>query len=192
MHGVDLVIPDFSYLINNLARLRGLVLTHSHEDHIGGLPYLLQQLGTRVPVFGTRLTLGMVTGKWKQVTQKIDIESVMQKFVLAKRAEHSPKTTRWYERTCKYCLQFLKDNNHSTRLADDVISLARAFVVALLSHPKHGSTKPLSSHSINSWTRSLQAFFNWLSQNDYTDENRLKNMRPPKSRSWRPLDARVG
>lgn len=118
--------------------------------------------------------------EWKRVTQTIDIESVMQEFVLAKRAEYSPKTARWYEQTCKYFLQFLKDNNHSTRLADVGISQARAFVVALQSRPKHGGTMPLSSHSINSWTRSLRAFFNWLYQNDYTDENRLKNLRPPK------------
>jgi|GEM_PF-5181556 len=79
--------------------------------------------------------------EWKQVTQKIDIESVMQEFVLAKRAEHTSKTARWYEQTCKYFLQFLKDNNHSTRLADVEISQAPAFVVALQSRPKHGGTK---------------------------------------------------
>jgi ribonuclease J len=66
MHGVDLVIPDFSYVINNLDRLRGIVLTHSHEDHVGALPYLLGQLGKKTPIFATSLTIGMVTGKLKE------------------------------------------------------------------------------------------------------------------------------
>jgi integrase/recombinase XerC/integrase/recombinase XerD len=118
--------------------------------------------------------------EWKQVTQKIDIAAVMQEFVLAKQAEHSPKTARWYAQTCKYFLEFLKENNLSTRLADVGISQARAYMVDLQSRPKRRTTKPLSSHSINSWARSLRAFFSWLYQNDYTDENRLKIMRPPK------------
>lgn len=61
MLGIDLVIPDFTYLLENRARVRGIVLTHGHEDHIGALPYVLRELS--VPVFGTRLTLGLVKGK---------------------------------------------------------------------------------------------------------------------------------
>ncbi len=64
MFGVDLVIPDFSYIIKNKDKLRGVVLTHGHEDHIGSLAYLLKQVN--VPVYGTRLTLGLVEGKLKE------------------------------------------------------------------------------------------------------------------------------
>jgi len=120
------------------------------------------------------------TRGWKQVTQKIDLETVIKECVLAKRAEHSPRTAQWYELACGYFLQFLKENNHSIRLADVGISQARAFVVSLQTRPKKGTDKPLSSHTINCWVRALRGFFNWLYQNDYTDENRLKNLRPPK------------
>lgn len=64
MYGVDLVIPDITYLINSSEKVKGIFLTHGHEDHIGSLPYILKQLN--VPVYGTRLTLGIVENKLKQ------------------------------------------------------------------------------------------------------------------------------
>jgi ribonuclease J len=61
MLGIDLVLPDYSYVVENQGRLLGVVLTHGHEDHVGALPYLLKEVGT--PVYGTRLTLGLVNAK---------------------------------------------------------------------------------------------------------------------------------
>lgn len=61
MLGVDFVIPDFSYLIDNKEKIRGVILTHGHEDHTGALPFLLKEIN--VPVFGTPLTLGLVKEK---------------------------------------------------------------------------------------------------------------------------------
>ena len=64
MPGIDIVIPDFSFIEKNADRIKGLVLTHGHEDHIGAIPYLFKVC--KVPIFGTSLTLGLVEGKLKE------------------------------------------------------------------------------------------------------------------------------
>ena len=64
MPGIDLVIPDFTYVVQNREKVRGIFLTHGHEDHIGGLSYLLKELN--IPVYAARLTIGLVEGKLKE------------------------------------------------------------------------------------------------------------------------------
>ncbi len=62
--GVDIVVPDITYLVENREMVRGIILTHGHEDHIGGLPWILSELN--VPVYGTEFTLAYVEGKLEE------------------------------------------------------------------------------------------------------------------------------
>ena len=64
MYGVDLIIPDISYLKNNVKKIKGIFLTHGHEDHIGSLPYVLKEVN--VPIYGTKLTIGIVKTKLEE------------------------------------------------------------------------------------------------------------------------------
>lgn len=63
MPGVDVVIPDFTYLVENRQKIKGILLTHGHEDHIGAIPYLVEKLGGKLELYGTKLTLALVENK---------------------------------------------------------------------------------------------------------------------------------
>lgn len=61
--GIDLVLPDYTYVLENEHKLRGIIITHGHEDHTGALPYLLMDLTKKVPIFSSKMTLGIIEGK---------------------------------------------------------------------------------------------------------------------------------
>ncbi len=81
MLGVDFVIPDFTYVIENREKVRAIFLTHGHEDHVGALPFLLREI--RVPIYGTPLTLGLVREKLKEHNlEDIELRSIMPRDII--------------------------------------------------------------------------------------------------------------
>ncbi|WP_041760480.1 ribonuclease J [Leptotrichia buccalis] len=76
--GIDVIIPDFSYLESNKHKIKGLLLTHGHEDHIGAIPYFYQKLGSEnIPMYGGRLTLALARAKFEKKDAKLPKEKVI-------------------------------------------------------------------------------------------------------------------
>lgn len=75
--GIDAIIPDISYVKQNIKKLRGIVLTHGHEDHIGAIPYYVREIG-KVPIYGTALTLGILKHKLESDARRLNLKTVAE------------------------------------------------------------------------------------------------------------------
>ena len=74
--GIDLILPDYTYVLENEHKLRGIIITHGHEDHTGSLPYLMKDLSRKVPIYATKMTLGLVEGKFNEHRVKARLAEV--------------------------------------------------------------------------------------------------------------------
>jgi ribonuclease J len=88
MHGIDLVLPDFSYLRDRAADVEAIVLTHGHEDHVGALPYVLREIGIPPVIYGGLLTIGMVRSKLDE--HKLGEKAPLQELPAGEKVTHGP------------------------------------------------------------------------------------------------------
>jgi ribonuclease J len=88
MHGIDLVLPDFSYLRDRADDIEAIVLTHGHEDHVGALPYVLREIGNPPVIYGGLLTIAMVRSKLDE--HKLGESAPLQELAAGKRVQHGP------------------------------------------------------------------------------------------------------
>ena len=104
MYGIDIVLPDFSYLQNSGKKIKGIILTHGHEDHIGAIPYFLKVLNA--PIYGTRLTLGLVKSKLEEHGLKARLNTIKpgDKFKLGPFGVETIRTTHSIADAVCYCI----------------------------------------------------------------------------------------
>ncbi len=104
MYGIDIVLPDFSYLQNSDKKIKGIILTHGHEDHIGAIPYFLKVLNA--PIYGTRLTLGLVKSKLEEHGLKARLNTIKpgDKFKLGPFGVETIRTTHSIADAVCYCI----------------------------------------------------------------------------------------
>lgn len=104
MFGIDVVIPDFRYLVKNADRIDGMIITHGHEDHIGGVPYLLKQIS--VPIYGSALSIGLIKNKLDEHGLKGDLHQIRHgdKFSLGEFRIEAYRTTHSIADALCFCI----------------------------------------------------------------------------------------